>query len=259
MPKKAKILFLDIETAPDLVWTWGVYEQNAISVKEHWYTLSFSAKWRGGKHITKGLLDYRNYNSSTPWHAERAMLKEIHELLGEADIVVAHNGIQFDMKKLNARFIDLGFKPPAPYYTVDTKKELCRVAKFSSNKLDWISKQLDIGSKITHEGWELWFEVMAGNKAAWKRMLRYNKHDVTLLEQLYERLSPWMRQPNANLFADDTVIRCTNLTCGSINLQSRGVRNNRTRSYQRYQCQDCGKWMRSTHMIRTNKAEVVEI
>ena len=55
------IFLLDIETQPLVIYSWGVYEENAIEVKEQWQLLSFSAKWLGGKQITKGLCDYKGY------------------------------------------------------------------------------------------------------------------------------------------------------------------------------------------------------
>jgi hypothetical protein len=254
-----KILFLDIETRPDLVYTWGVYEQNAISVKEHWGLLSFSAKWRGGRRITKGLDDYPGYRKGNL--DDTKMTHEIHALLDAADMVVAHNGAAFDMRKLNARFIERGLTPPSPYHVVDTKKEVRRVAAFSSNKLDWLSQQLELGHKLIHQGWTLWFDCMAGKPSAWKTMKRYNKHDVVLLERLYTLLAPWMRQPNANLYTKDEKMRCTNPICGSLRLENRGMQHNKTRSYTRYRCRDCGKYVRATNMVKdeSQRSRVVEI
>lgn len=239
-----KILLLDIETQPNLVWSWGVYEENAISVEKHWQCLSYSAKWRGGKHITKGLPDYKGYK---PGGDDKALVADVWKLLDEADMVVAHNGISFDIKKLNARFIAHGMKPPSPYAVVDTKREVKNVAGFSSNKLDWLCQQLDLGRKLEKPGgWELWLRCMAGEKAAWKIMLEYNRHDVVLLEKLYNLLAPWIKQPNANLY-DDSGVHCSNPACGSKRLQRRGTARNRTRAYARFQCLDCGAWSRATH------------
>ena len=131
-----KTLLLDVETQPDLVYAWSVYEANAISVKEHWQLLSFSVEWlHNGKHITKGLCDYKNYK---PGCDDYDLVMDLWRLLDEADIVIAHNGMDFDCKAIKARFIAHGLKPPSPYRIVDTKREMKKVARFSSNKLDWI-------------------------------------------------------------------------------------------------------------------------
>ena len=237
-----KILLIDIETQPDLVYTWGVYEQNAISVKQHWQLLSYSAKWLGGKQTTKGLCDYPEYEPGEE-DGDYRLVQEIWQLLDEADIVVAHNGIDFDIKKMNARFIAYGMVPPSPYKVVDTRKGLAQVAGFSSNKLDWICKQLGIGHKLEHEGWQLWLDCMSGDKKAWAKMKKYNAHDVTLLEDLYLTIAPWIRQPNAGVWKEDDV--CPNPACGSKHLEHRGVARNKTMTYQRFQCKDCGAWGRA--------------
>ena len=231
---KPKILFLDIETAPDLAYVWGVYEQNAIEVKEHWYILSYAARWGKGPIFCEGLDDVGGKD-------DYKLVKRIHALLEEADIVVAHNGVDFDIKKINARLIAQGFTPPAPYKVVDTKREIKKVAAFSSNKLDWLCRQLSLGRKLQHEGFEMWKGCMAGDRKAWKKMKKYNKHDIKLLSELYALISPWIRQPNASMWSPG---RCVNPNCGSTDLESRGFAYTTTRVYPRFQCRSCGKWCR---------------
>jgi len=241
---KPAILLIDIETAPDVVWTWGVYQENAIAVKEHWYVLSFAAKWLGARSITtKGLDDYKGYTSGSS--TEKHLLKEIHSLLDRADIVVAHNGADFDVRKLNARFIAVGLPPPSPYKVVDTKRDLVRVARFSSNRLNWLSKQLGIGRKtMEHHDWKMWEGCMNGDAKCWRAMKVYNRHDVVLLEELYRMLAPWIEQPNANVWSAKPT--CPNPTCSKPNLVGHGVYRSKTRTYQRFRCTTCGSMARST-------------
>lgn len=251
MTSKPKILFLDIETQPDLIWAWGVYEENAISVEQHWQMISFSAEWNDGGHITKALCDYDGYK---PGGDDKKLAKDIWKLLDQADIVVAHNGANFDVKKCNARFIAHGFQPPSPYKVVDTKRELRKVAAYSSNKLDWICQQLEIGKKVEHNGWQLWFDCMAGKPEAWAKMKKYNRHDVVLLKELYHRLSPWINQPNAVLWSGGE--RCVNPDCGSKHIQWRGVAKTKTRVYRRFQCAECGKWGQAVKAEKHERATV---
>lgn len=248
------ILFLDIETAPDVVWTWGVYQANAIAVKEHWYVLSFAAKWRGDDTIMiNGLDDYKGYNGGNS--TEKKLLDDAWTLLDEADIVVAHNGRDFDVKKLNARFIDLGFAPPSPFKVIDTKNDLRGVAKFSSHRLDWLMKQFKIGEKMPTEGFSLWEGCMNGDPDSWERMKAYNVHDVELLESLYDKINPWIPQPNANLYTDRPV--CPNPGCEDGKLIKRGLARAITRVYQRYQCDTCGTWSRAVKSEKGQGAQVV--
>jgi hypothetical protein len=247
-------LYVDIETQPDLVYTWGVYEQNAIAVKEHWQLLSYSAEWQDGKVITKGLCDYKGYKAGGD---DYDLAQDVWSLLDEADIVVAHNGVDFDLKALTARFIAHGMKPPSPYKIVDTKRGLKSVSRFSSNKLDWIGQQLEIGKKIDTGGWNLWLGCMAGDKKSWAKMKKYNRHDVVLLKRLYKLLSPWIRQPNTGAWTSRP--SCPNPACGSLKLTARGYARSKTRVYQRYQCSECGTWARSVSSEKGEHASTVAV
>lgn len=100
---KIKILLYDIETMSNVAYVWGKYEQDVIAYIQEGYMLSWSAKWLDGKQITKGLNDYKGYKPNTP--DDKALVSELYELISEADIVIAHNGDRFDVKKMNTRFI----------------------------------------------------------------------------------------------------------------------------------------------------------
>lgn len=255
---KPRILALDLETFPNVAYVWGAYEQNAIEMKEDWYVLSYAAKWIGGGGgvVCRGLDDVGGQKKGMPNNDYRLM-KEIHALMDEADIIVAHNGVDFDVKVANARFITHGFTPPSPYKVVDTKRAIKQVARFSSNKLDWLCRQLGLGRKLKHEGFPLWAGCAAGDEAAWRKMKRYNRHDVKLLESLYKLISPWIRQPNMALFMGNE--RCTSPTCGSSSIQARGVYRSKTRTYQRFVCVKCGTWSRAVMSEKSPKATVVSV
>jgi hypothetical protein len=245
--REPRILFLDIETAPDVTWAWGVYQENAIAVKEHWYVLSYAAQWRGsGPIVVRGLDDFPGYRGGNSTEAK--LIKEVRDLLDRADIVVAHNGVDFDVRKLNARMIAHRLPPPSPYRIVDTKRDLTRVAKFSSNRLNWLSKQLGIGRKTEeHHDWKMWQGCMEGDAGMWRRMKTYNRHDVVLLRELYERLAPWLDQPNAAAFARREV--CPNPACRKPALVKWGFYRAKTRIYQRYSCRACGAWARASRSV----------
>lgn len=247
-----RILLIDIETFPDVAYVWGVYDQNAIAVKEHWFMLSAAYRWYKAGRVECLTIEGRKHGD------DRALAKSIHALMDEADIIVAHNGVDFDVKKINARLIAHGFTPPSPYKVVDTKRVIKQVAGFSSNKLDWLCKQLGIGHKIEHEGFPLWQACgEQDNPAAWRKMARYNKHDVRLLGDLYELISPWIRQPNAALYHGDE--RCVNPACRSTDIEFRGLSRQITRTYRRFVCRACGKWGRAVLSERTPRALVVQV
>lgn len=228
-------LFLDIETFPNIIYTWGLYEQNSLSVKEDWVIACFSAKWEHGEHITKALPDYKGYNPKV--RDDKALVKELWNLLDSADIVVAQNGDKFDIKKMNARFAVHGMTPPSPYKTVDTLKVAKSTFGFDSNKLNELGRQLGHGEKKQTGGFKLWMDCMSGIPSAWKRMKLYNKQDVILLEKVYNHFLPWTKNhPNMGLYLERLV--CKN--CASKNTVYRGFSYTTSGKYREYRCKDCG-------------------
>ena len=176
--------------------------------------------------------------------SEKDLLKKLHTLLDEAEIVVAHNGDSFDIKKINARFITHKFTPPSPYKTVDTKKVARGIAAFDSNSLNNLGIDLCEGEKIKHRGFDMWEGCMAGNKRDWEDMKRYNKKDVDLLAKIYLRLRPWMKKHPFEFEA---------CRCGSKSAQKRGFRITKKKKIVRLQCNSCGAWRDGDEYARFKK------
>ena len=245
MEGNKELLFLDIETAPNLAHIWGMYEQNALDFVSECYIMCYSAKW-GKKHIVKGLPDYKGYSPGT--ENDYPLVKEVWDLLNNAEVVCWQNGDEFDKKKINTRFVYWGLGPPSPYKTIDTKKVAKRYFAFNSNALDNMGQFLGLGRKIKHEGFELWQKCLKGDLKAWNRMKKYCKNDITLLEKLYLRFVPWI-QTHPNLWKDR--IACPK--CGSNNIQSRGYVETNTTKYRRIQCNSCKGWSRCTENLQAVK------
>lgn len=228
-------MLFDIETSPLLGYTWEIYDTNVIEIVQDWYMLSFAVKWLDEKKTrVYTLADFRGYTKDKA--NDYKLVKKLWDYLSEADLVIAHNGDQFDIKKANARFIAHGLAPPAPNKTVDTLKVARKHFKFTSNKLDDLGNILGVGRKVAHTGKHLWLSCMRGDRKAWKIMAKYNKQDVVLLEKVYLKLRPYMAtHPNNVSFGQCPV-------CQSFQVQKRGSYWSLKRKYQRYQCQSCGHW-----------------
>jgi hypothetical protein len=229
-----RLLLLDIESAPNLVHVWGLYDQTVgiNQILATGYVLCFAAKWYGEKEVT-----FRSVHH----HGRKKMLKEAHKLLSEADAVIHYNGTKFDIPTLNKEFLKDGFLPPAPYKQIDLYRVMRSTFRFASNKLDHVLQELDIGKKVRHAGHEMWTKCMAGDEEAWEQMRTYNIGDVVQMEPLYDRLRPWIRvHPNAGLYNESGVPVCVN--CGSGRLQRRGMYRKIANVHQRFQCRDCGTW-----------------
>jgi hypothetical protein len=246
MSKGPKVLIFDIETAPILGYVWGLWDNNLglDQIKNDWFVLSWSAKWLGDP---PSKIMYSDQRKSKNIENDAKMLKQIWDLLNEADIVITQNGKRFDQKKLNARFILNGMKPPSSYKHIDTYQIAKKNFAFTSNKLEYMSDKLCTKyKKLKHakfSGFGLWKECLAGNKEAWEEMEKYNKYDVLTLEELYYKLAPWDNSINFNLYHDDEDAICN---CGVNDFTKRGFAYTSVGKFQRYVCNNCGAWSRGS-------------
>lgn len=241
MQNKPRILLLDIETAPNLTYYWGLHQElhTMDMFVTQWYILCFCAKWLDAKDVIKcALPDFKTQYKKNKEN-DRFILEVLWKLLDEADIVVTHNGVAFDLKKIYARFAIHGMKPPSSFKTVDTLLSARKHFDFTSNKLGDLGKILGLGQKVDTGGFKLWRECMLGNPSAWSRMIVYCKYDVILMEKVYLRLRPYMQcHPNLSLYIDCNDMMCPN--CSSKNLQMNGFAYTSQAKYQRVVCKDCG-------------------
>jgi len=232
---QAKILLLDIETAPMEVYVWGLYKQriNPDNVIKDWSCLSWAAKWLCDDKVMSDRVNVREAAARDDYRIMTGMW----QLLEEADIVIGHNAARFDLRKLNARFIQNGLKPPMPYQIIDTLKECRKHFAFSSNKLDYVSALMDGGAKL-HTDFDLWKRCVTGDKEALKEMETYNRQDVVALEDVYFAIRPWIKShANMGLYVESEDPVCP--TCGSENLTWKGHYYTQAGKYRAFRCH-CG-------------------
>lgn len=177
-----KRLFWDIETSPNIVFTWRiggkVYIDHNSIIRER-AVICICYRLEGGKkthHLT--------WNDGD----DSAMLTEFAEVIKDADEMVAHNGDSFDLKWFNARNLINDLPPvPAPK-TVDTLKMARKHFRLNSNKLDYLAKILFGQGKVKTD-FDMWKSISLDNDPkALDRMVKYCKKDVILLEHVWNRL-----------------------------------------------------------------------
>ena len=233
-----KILLLDIETSPNTAHVWGLFKQNVSinQIMESSYVMCWAAKWYGDDTV---------YFDSIMKSKHKSMIAKIHKLIDEADAVLHYNGSKFDIPTLNKEFLLHDLTPPAPYKQIDLLRVSKNQFRFPSNKLDYVAQQLGLGKKTSHTGHELWIQCMAKDKEAWALMEEYNKNDVILLEKVYDKFKPWIRNhPNHGVYEGG--VCCPK--CSGINYQRRGWAYTISYKYPRYQCTDCGGWFKGSLM-----------
>ena len=241
---------LDIETAPIEAATWGLFKQNVglNQIRKDWTILSVA--W---KELGKAPVAYFDTSEKEDVRDDRELLDIIWKVLDESDIIIAQNGVRFDAKKINARFLQADMPPPRPYKIIDTLLMAKQVAAFTSNKLDWLSQILTDTPKDHHNafpGMELWNECLKGNPAAWRAMKRYNKRDIPSCEKVYLRLRPYyVGHPNLAQYYDDEKTRCPK--CGSTHVEDVGVVFTQASEYRQYRCNSCFGYSRSRYTVNT--------
>ena len=247
-----KVLVFDIETAPIIAHVWGLWENNVglSQVVSDWHTLSWSAKWweapNGKVYGPHNKVMYSDQRGKKNVQDDRALLKSIWSLLDEADIVITQNGKSFDQKKLNARFVINKIPKPSSFKHIDTKILAQKHFNFPSYKLEYMADVLCTKyKKLKHKkypGHEMWTECLKDNVDAWKEMEQYNKHDVLVLEELYNVLSPWDNTINFNLYSDNPINECK---CGSKDFIKNGFYYTSVSKFQKYKCKGCSSETRS--------------
>lgn len=234
--RKPRTIFYDIETAPSLGYYFDLYKEgNIVSTVHPWFMLSFAYKVQGDKKIHYHCLaDYPGYSKNKT--CDKALVTDLHRLVfSSADLLIGHNIDRFDSRKAKWRFLYHKLPPIPPVKTIDTLKLVRREFKTDSNRLAAVGEALGLGGKVATTGWKLWEACINGDRAAWRQMGVYNKRDVDLLEQVYDKLAAWNKSPPAL-----GVTGCP--SCYSDRVQARGFNIARTRRTQRFQCQDCGHW-----------------
>ena len=243
MSLSPRILFWDIETSLMPVAVFQLSHNDWInpeSILSERYVICAGWLWNGDSKVqTVSVLDDPKRFSRDP-HDDYHVIKVLHEILSQADVVIHHNGDSFDLRYVMTRALVHGFPPLPPINTIDTYKIGKSRLYLNSNKLDYIGRLLKLGQKIqTSPG--LWMRVLAGEKTAVREMVDYNKQDVLLLEKVFKKLQPYVpNHINRELFGGGGCPRC-----GSRKIQSRGVHRAITRTYQRFQCQKCMGWFRT--------------
>jgi DNA polymerase III epsilon subunit-like protein len=235
-----KILLLDLESSLIEAFVWGLYDQNIKydNVVQDWHLLCWSAKWLFDSEVMADVLTVKEAKE----HDDKRICESIWKLMDEANLIVAHNGNHFDLKKFNSRFVKHGFRPPSSYQSIDTLLIARANFGFTSNKLDDLCTYFDIPGK-TSTNLELWRRCFYADKEALDEMKFYNKNDVEILEEIYIKLRPWIKgHPNLNLWNEEYVSVCPN--CGG-EIEIKGDYYTPLNRYDAFRCLNCGAVGRS--------------
>jgi len=234
--KKPRILIFDIETAPMKAYVWSKWKQDIGSNQfmSDWYVLSWSAKWLNNNYVMSDVLSPEEALKEN----DSRIVKSLWNLFDQSNIIIAHNAQKFDVPKMNVRFVINGLTPPSPYRIIDTLCVARKQFKFTSNRLDDLAGYFGIEHKI-ETSFELWDRCVNGDQEALNYMEEYNIRDVEILEKVYLKLRPWIKNhPNLSLYLENKEETCP--YCGSTNLFDTGTFTyTNVSKFSNVKCSDC--------------------
>lgn len=238
---KPVVMFWDIETSLIIATTFSLFPERLPhdGILQDWFIISGAWKKAGEKQVhSVSVADFKRKAVDDDYE----VCKALREALEGVDILIHHNGDKFDMKRLTARLIYHGLPPLPKITTIDTLKEARKVAQFTSNRLDYLGTFLIGAGKADHpQGW--WLAATQGDMGVVKDMVKYNKTDVIRLEEVYNRLRPYMKNPPhfGVMLGKERGHSCQ--SCGSHNVKKNGIRISASGGKrQELQCQDCGHY-----------------
>lgn len=231
-----KRLYFDIETSPNIAYTWNVGYKVKIdydNIIQERAIVCICWKWEGEATVNSLTWD-KNQN-------DKDMLEQFIKVANTADEIVGHNSDKFDLPWVRTRCAYHGIPMFPNYSSLDTLKKSKSKFRFNSNRLDYIAQYLGESRKMATT-FSLWKGVMRNDEACLDKMVRYCKQDVKVLEAVYKRLSPYITNSvHHGALAGSPKYSCPE--CGGMHttVSKRRVTAAGTIKVQ-LQCQDCGKY-----------------
>lgn len=213
--KPLKVLIYDIETSPNEGWFWrSGYKLNidASQIKKERAIICLSYKWLDENEVYNLYWDL-NQN-------DKFLIDQFIDVLNEADLIVAHNGENFDIKWLKTRALihKLHYKMLPNYKQFDTLKVAKSKLYLNSNRLDYIAKILGFSGKIRTR-YNLWDEVCYdNNRDSLKEMIEYCDEDVIQLEHVYKELQ-YLENPLYHIGVQNGETKQTSPITGTYNIE----------------------------------------
>lgn len=252
MGKKIKIkrLYYDIETSPNIVFSWSVGNNINLdydNIIQERAVICVCWKWEGEDKVY-----------SLQWNKgdDKHLIMEFLKVLVTADEIVGHNSTAFDLAWLRTRALYHGVKGLPEFKSVDTLAMARKAFRFNSNRLDYISKFLGHKGKIKTT-FKLWKDIVLDNNAeAMNKMVIYCKKDVVLLEDIYQKLSGFV-VPYSHAGVVEGRSKCSCPYCGNEKtvLNKRNVSAKGMISYTLHCNKGCGKYYNVSEKVYLDRSK----
>lgn len=189
----ANILYIDLEVSKSWVFNYGLRVPstylNTEDLYREYFIICWSASYVGQEKVWSDCVTKKEV---LDWHKGKSpdarILGRLQELMESADMIAGHNVDRYDVKRANTRFLLNGLEPVTDKKTLDSLKMARSKFTFESNKLDYISQRLGFRGKDDIRNSDWLNIVTTGDEKTLKKVLKYNRGDVTNGKAVLERL-----------------------------------------------------------------------
>ena len=193
-----KILLFDIEVSRGIYKLYNPGKQTVglKDVEARAFMLGWCAKWLFDDKVYSSFVTRQEAKNRDDYN----VVKRLYPLISKADLVIAHNGDKYDIRKINWFFSLYNFQPNNRYITLDTYKKSKELFGAESCSLGYLLKMYGFNGKgvMYSEDWE---DIETGRVSAKVKAEPYCRDDVLGLEDLYLKIRPWIRHhPNMSIY-----------------------------------------------------------
>ena len=119
------------------------------------------------------------------------IVKAVADELSKYDILVAHNGVDFDLPFLRTRLLVHDLPPLPDFKIVDPVKIARKSLRLGYNSLERIASLLGVNQKKNVDG-QVWLRaILDGDKNAMDQITDKCVSDVLMLESIIDHLKPY--------------------------------------------------------------------
>ena len=205
-----------------------------------WFVICWSAKWLFNDNIISQSVTAKEAINKD----DKRIVTKLWALLDEADIVIAHNGDNFDIRKMNTRFAKYKLNLPSPYQTIDTYKSARKRLNISYYRLSYLADYFGLDHSKHSTDFQMWVDCLNGDDEALQNMQDYCDQDIRVLEDVYLYLRPFIQpHPNLGLYIEEDSSMCP--SCASTDLKKCGTYATTVNLYESYRCNKCGSITRA--------------
>lgn len=184
--KPKRILYFDLETSPNIVYSWSVgYKLNISpeSIISERAIICVAYKWDNEEEV-----------HTIQWNKgdDKELCKQFAKIANEASIICGHNLDKYDLPFLRTRCLIHGVQLNRVVNSLDTLKMARSKFRLNSNKLDYISGFLGYEGK-SQTSFGLWKDIVMNDcPIAMKTMVDYCANDVKIQEQVHLELKKYI-------------------------------------------------------------------